>query len=124
MEIDGVRRLCHRHKYIDENDNCTTALFKPNLRKFAPSLLVRLNISAICVRCSFFGGAFRLVLCDAQCTKNAFLHRACIFTNTRLQSRENIFYVVKRLMKKKILQKNTQTHTHTYKETETIMKIE
>lgn len=31
MEIDGVRRLCHRHKYIDENDNCTTALFKPYL---------------------------------------------------------------------------------------------
>lgn len=96
MEIDGVRRLCHRHKYIDENDNCTTALFKLNLSSCicahcswsddatdAVSASVSAVECAIFVHCSFFGDMLTLAfspsppLSPGCVTLNA---PKCIFT--------------------------------------------
>lgn len=111
MEIDGVRRLCHRHKYIDENDNCTTALFKLNLSSCicarcswsddatdAASASVSAVECAISVHCSFFGDMLTLAFSPSLLTvlrsmhQNAFLHKTCILPQHTLAISRKYFF--------------------------------
>lgn len=66
MEIDGVRRSCHTHKYIDENDNCTTAHIK----------VLSFCLFPICIFCIFscWPGCIVFISCLLHSSSAGFTH--------------------------------------------------